>query len=192
MSMEQPVHVGVAEQGKLFALSGDTARALYHYREAIRMAVSQGAPEVYFRHYTQCVLEVLERVGSLAEVLEFCERAERHYRQSPPANPLARRDLASIHERKGVILLKLGKTAEAREALIGALALASVDSFDLPLTQVVLQWLRSGLHIDTRRLQLEQERRGYYVVRKGNVSPSLAIRLPDQSNVSTRTQSTRT
>ncbi len=183
---ERPAHIGIAEQGKIFALCGDSGRALHHYREAIRLAVTQGAPEVYFRHYTQCVLEVLEQLESYAEVLEFCDRAERHYEQNPPNNPLARRDLASLRERRGVILLKMEREAEARACLSAAVEIAKQDRFDLPLAQIVLQWMRSGLHIDARRLRTEQERRGYYVVRKGNVSPALAIRLPDQSNVSTR------
>lgn len=186
MSGQQPVHVGVAEQGKIYALSGDTPRALHHYREAIRMAVEQKAPEVYFRHYTQCVLEILEHSAAYPEVLEFCQRAERHYHEHPPDNPLARRDLASILERRGVVLVKMGQAVAAQEALRAALQIAREDGFDLPLANTVGQWLRSGLHIDPRRVKQEQERRGYYVVRRGNVSPSLAIRLPEQTDVSTR------
>ena len=54
------LHLSVAEHGKLCLLRGDVSEALRHFREAIRISVSAQAPEVFFRHYSQCVLEALE------------------------------------------------------------------------------------------------------------------------------------
>src|SRR5215212_2230092 len=94
------LHLGIAEQGKVHALKGDHGSALTHYREAIRMAVSSGAPEVFFRHYMECTLESLERMGSLREVLEYCDRAIAHYAELMPNSEeqraLIRADLVSI------------------------------------------------------------------------------------------------
>ena len=53
------MHLGIAEAGKVHALAGRHPEALRHYREAIRLAVSSKAPEIFFRHYSQCVLESL-------------------------------------------------------------------------------------------------------------------------------------
>lgn len=52
-SASHTVHLSIAETGKLFALKNNHVQALKHYREAIQLAVSSKAPEVFFRHYTQ-------------------------------------------------------------------------------------------------------------------------------------------
>lgn len=178
-SINQPaLHYRVAEQGKVYALGGEHAEALRHYREALRLASTGGEPEVCLRHYAWCVLESLERSGSYEEVIAFCERVEAHYAQQPPATELARLDLATHHERHGVALLKLGRTAEARAWLERAVGLAGADK--LPLASRVLSWVRSGLHVDPRRLAQEQERHRYWVVRPEAVNPSIALTLPPQ------------
>lgn len=46
------LHLSLAEHGKLCLLRGDG-------NEALRLCASARAPEVFFRHYTQCVLEAL-------------------------------------------------------------------------------------------------------------------------------------
>lgn len=171
------LHLGIAEQGKLFALKGDHGEALRHYREALRMAMSQGSPEVFFRHYTQCVLESLEHTGAWGEILAFCERAEAHYADNPPQHELARLDLASHRERRGVVLAKAGRTDEARAALEAAVAGAEADW--LPVGRKVLQWLQRGLTIDARRIGAEQQRHAWFIVRKDAVDPARAVRLPD-------------
>lgn len=170
------LHLGIAEQGKVHALAGDTAEALRHFREATRLAVNGGAEEVFFRHYTQCVLETLERMGAYDEVLAFCERAEAHYEENPPPHELAQLDRATIRQRKGVVLLKAGRKAEAREAL--RLAVAEAGRGRLPLAESVGRWLSTGLHVDMRRVESEQKRHDYFVVREDLVDRERAIPLP--------------
>lgn len=51
------LHAGVAEGGKLLALKGQHREALVCYREALRMARSVNAPQVFARHYLHCVLD---------------------------------------------------------------------------------------------------------------------------------------
>lgn len=174
------LHLGIAEQGKLHALAGDQKRALAHYREAMRLAVESGASEVFFRHYLECTLESLERMECFAEVLEYCDRALRHYAENPPANPLARLDLATVHQRRGAVLLKAGRPADARPALEAALELVRDAPEALPLARTLLRWLAGGLHVDARRVFAEQQRCGYFAVRSGNVLPARAIPLPGE------------
>lgn len=168
-------HLGFAERGKLHALAGDHREALIHYRAAIRLAVEQGAPEVFFRHYMECSLESLELLGSLREVLDYCERALAHYAARPPEHELARRDLAHVHLRRGVCLLKLGERDAARVSLEAALASGGGA---LPLATALLQWLRAGWHVDAARVLAEQRRHDYFTVRADQVDPSRALELP--------------
>lgn len=170
------MHAGIAEQGKVHALRGEHDEALRHYREAMRLAVEDGAPEVCFRHYTQCVLESLELLGAWEEILAFCERAEDHYADNPPPNPLAQLDLASIRERRAVVLLHQGHVDRALPVL--EQALEQLPPAALPLARTLHRWLRSGLRVDPRRLRQEQERHRYFVVRREGVDPRRAIALP--------------
>lgn len=170
------LHLGIAEQGKLHAVAGDHDEALRHYREAIRLAVGSGAPEVCFRHYTQCVLESLEHMGAWGEILAFCERVRAHYAANPPPHELACLDLASTHEREGVVLLKRGDAAAAKASL--ALAVEHAGPGRLPLSDELLGWLRRGMQIDARRIEQQQRRHRYFIVEREAIRPERAIRLP--------------
>ncbi len=174
--MTAALHVGIAEQGKLHALAGDHQEALRHYREAIRLAVASGSPEVCFRHYTQCVLESLERLAAWDEILAFCERVQAHYAANPPPHELARLDLAGAHERRGVVLLKRGDAPAARAAL--ALAVEHAGAGRMPLAEELLGWLRRGMQVDARRVQQQQERHRYFIVEREAVRSERAIPLP--------------
>ncbi|MBM9593564.1 hypothetical protein [Roseitranquillus sediminis] len=170
------MHLGIAEAGKAAALAGDHVEALRHYREALRLAVSSRAPEVFFRHYTQCALESLELAGHYGDVIAFCERAEAHYREIGVSNPLQRRDRGSILERKGIALIKRGDPAEGQAALEAAVAEAGTAT--LPVSETVLGWLRRGLRPDVRRLTELQRRQRYFTVRPGQVDADRARPLP--------------
>lgn len=170
------LHFRVAEQGKVLALAGRHDEALRHYREALRLAALHGGSDVCQRHYAWCVLESLERSGAHEAVISFCQRVEAHYQQQPPTSDLALQDLAAHHERHGLALAKLGRLSEARTRLESAVALAGAGR--LPLSERVLGWARSGLHVDARRITLEQDRHAYWVVRPDTVRPDVAVALP--------------
>ena len=170
------IHLGIAEQGKLMALKGDHREALRHYREAIRLAVSGKAPEIFFRHYTQCVLESLEHSESYDEVIRFCTDADAHYRKLNVTDDLHRRDHGSILERAGIVHLKAGRTEVGRAALEKAVQVAGADV--LPLAEEVLRWLSRGYAVDRARLHSAQQRHGQYVVRKEKVDKRIARQLP--------------
>jgi tetratricopeptide (TPR) repeat protein len=174
------LHMGIAEQGKLYALAGDHARALHYYRMAIQLTVQAGDPEIFFRHYLECVMESLEQTSALAEVLAYCDKAIALYDERPPANPLATADLASIHQRRGAVLLKMGEPAEARAALRSALAVTSEIGRALALAQTLLRWLDAGYHIDPARVLAEQRRTEYFSVRRETVDAQRAVLLNDE------------
>ncbi|MDJ0840337.1 MAG: peptidylprolyl isomerase [Acidobacteriota bacterium] len=171
------LHLGVAEQGKLFALEGNYTAALTQYREAMRLSVSQKAPEVFFRHYMTCSLEALEHMGAFEEVLAYCDKAVDHFNNHPPQHDLARADLADTYQRKGIVLLKSGHVEAARKALQTACRLAERTDHTLPLATTVLRWLQAGLHVSGDRLLQEQERCHYFSVHPDHVDPKRAINL---------------
>ena len=115
------LHMGIAEQGKVYALAGKHALALQYYRHAIHMAVQAGDPEIFFRHYLECVMESLEQMGAHVEVLAYCEKAVAFYGEHPPTNLLEQRDLAHVYERQGAVLLKSGDKEGAAAAFEQAL-----------------------------------------------------------------------
>ena len=178
MTNEHPaLHFGVAEHGKVCALRGDHVTALMHYREAMGMAARQQAPEVVLRHYLECALESLEHMEAYDELLTYCDRAVDHYREHPPQSPLAGFDLASIHQRRGVALLKQGHREEAARAFDTACAAAHSVEASLPLADTLRRWLRAQLTITPERLAAEQARHKYLSVRVDTVRPSRAVPL---------------
>jgi hypothetical protein len=176
------LHAGVAEHGKVCALRGEHVAALVHYRQAMSMAIGQRAAEVVVRHYLECALESLEHMAAHDEVLAYCDRAIEHYRARPPESALARVDLASIHQRRGIALLKLKRHDEAARALEAACATAQTAPAELPLSHTLLRWLAAKLTISAQRLAAEQARHRYFSVRPENVRPSRAVPLPGQAS----------
>lgn len=177
------LHMGLAEQGKVHALAGDHAKAMVYYREAIRMVTTQSAPEVFFRHYLECLLESLELMGAYKEVVGFCERAIQYHGTLKPVSDeqaaFMRYDLAHLHQRLGVIQYKQGLAQEARESFQKALNLARQGAFSLPLTDALYGWAVRGFRTDARRIAAEQERFAYFSVRRDTVDPKRAISLPE-------------
>jgi tetratricopeptide (TPR) repeat protein len=169
------LHVGLTEQGKLHALAGEHRAALAHYREAMAVAVRAGEPEVFFRHSLECALESLELLGAFDEVLAYCERAIAHYHQRPPEHAVATRDLAHVHQRRAVVLLKRGEREAARADLATCLRL---QPGGMPLAACLQRWLAGGLHFDVARIVAEQHRHQAFSVRRDTVAPERAIPLP--------------
>jgi tetratricopeptide (TPR) repeat protein len=166
MTPDPSAHLHLARTGQRAALDGDHTTALARYREAMHLAVSSGAPEIFFRHYLESAMESLELTGELDSVLEYCDRAIAHYAEHPPPHDLARLDLAAIHQRRGVVLLKRGDRDVAVAALGTAVELAEAVGHDLELARRLLSWLRRGLTVTTDRVISEQWRCNYFSVRE--------------------------
>lgn len=186
-------HLGVAEAGKCCALKGNHDEALRHYREAIKLAVSARAPEVFFRHYSQCVLESLELTGSYQDVLDYCEKADAFYQtlRQEPGNQrqVHARDHGSILERQGLIYAKLGDRKAAFASLEKARQIAGQHT--LGLTEQVIGWLQRGLHPDPARLTDAQRKHHYFSVRADQVDARRARPLPAATNAGPASHRTR-
>ena len=67
------LHYRIAERGKLFALDKNYKEALRYYPEALRLTQQEKDSELFFQHYSQCVMESLELSGAHNQVVSFCE-----------------------------------------------------------------------------------------------------------------------
>lgn len=135
----------------------------------MRLAVSSGAPEVFVRHYIEATMESLELMNEFGSVFAYCERAIEHYREHPPAHPVAWLDLASIHQRHASVLLKQGQVGPARVAFEQAIDIAARAPTRLPLAEALVSWLRRGLVVSPERVVAEQRRYRYFSVRPETV-----------------------
>ncbi len=174
------LHMGIAEQGKLHAVDGDHKLALQYYRRAMHMAVSAEDSEFFFRHYLECVMESLEHLGSFEDVLIYCEKALELYAKKPPEDPVSVRDLAHVHQRKAVALIKSGDVEAAAEPLREAVRLVREADQTIPLAEALLRWVDAGYRIDPARVLAEQKRHGYFSVRRDTVDASRAVKLPPE------------
>lgn len=174
--MSIALHIGVAERGKQLAVAGQHGEALRHYREAMQLVLKHQDPQIFLRHYTQCALESLEHMGAWDEVVSACENAEAHYLAHPPHDDVTRKDRASFLERAGVVLLRQEKTEEAISRFQQALHAAA--PIGMPLSNTLLGWLRTKLHLSKERLGSELERRKYWSVRAEGIRSQWAIALP--------------
>ncbi len=177
------LHLSIAEAGKIKALKGDHKGALKHYREALRLAVSSRAPEVFFRHYTQCVLESLELTGAYDEVLDYCINADAHYESLSLTSTIHRRDHGSILERQGLLELKQGEAEKGHKTLQKACAIAGEKA--LPLSEEIINWLQRGFSLDVSRIVTSQRKHNYFVVRSDQVDKKSASTVPTSTLIST-------
>jgi hypothetical protein len=168
--------LGIAEQGKLHALAGRHVDALRHYREALRLAMSCAACELFFHHCTQCIMESLELSGAHEAVADYCLRAEDHFAAVETDDLLVRRQRGANFERLAVSRLQTGDAGEAQELLAIAVDIAGKGA--LPLAEALLGWLRRGLTVGQAQLRSEQRHYRYFVVRKELVDPGIAVELP--------------
>lgn len=173
------LHMGVAMRGKMYAVEGNHSRALQYYRIAIRIAVEAKDPEIFFRHYLDCVMESLELTGAFDDVLAYCDRAIALYADKPPPNVVAQMDLAAIHQRRGVILLKKNDSKAARADLKSAIDIARNSGKPLTLAPTLLRWVDAGFALDAQRIVAEQKRCKYFNVRREQIDAANAIELSD-------------
>ncbi|GAA0743296.1 hypothetical protein GCM10009075_25890 [Sphingomonas trueperi] len=175
------VHIGIAEAGKMLAIKGRHKEALERYREALRLAQSAQAPDVFGRHYLQCVLESLEKLGDFVRVVDLATQAADAVGQRD--TPFHRRDRASLLERAAVARLRLDERDAARDGFAEALALAGREG--QPLSAMLLDWINRGLQITPVRIAEAQRKHGYWAVRAETVDPvraSRALTIPDSGS----------
>ena len=174
------LHMGIAEQGKMYALSGDHKMALLYYKNAMHLTVQAKDPEIFFRHYLEVALESMEILEYFDEVLAYTDKAIAMYDNNPPKDEIARIDLAHIYQKKGIALMKKAEVTAAKTALKQGIDLMKKEGHSLPLANTLYRWLASGFHLDPKRIIAEQNRNKYFSVRPETVDPKRAIKLPDE------------
>jgi hypothetical protein len=182
-------HLALAERGKLAAVKGDHGTALEFYRAALRMAQALAAPAPFARHYTDCILESLERSGQLRPALELCAAACTEMAGIERPGPLQRRDHATMLLRSAILLLRLDRGAEADLLLADAVAMARPGR--LPLAEELQGWRARAFAIPPDRLTEAQLRHGYYSVRADALRPDIARIAPDRAPRHLHEQETR-
>jgi tetratricopeptide (TPR) repeat protein len=169
------LHFGIAERGKLYQLEGNFKEALRHYREAIRLTQGLEGGEIFFQHYSQCVMEALELSGAYGEVTVYCDRFL-EFLEEKEESELVTRHTALILEKQAIQLLHQGETKEAAALLKEAQTLVGRGA--QPLTDELLNWAQRGYQISKRQITDLQKKNNYFIVRRDKVNPEMAIDLP--------------
>lgn len=172
----QKLHVGIAEKGKLYSLEGNYKEALRHYREAIRLVQNNKDNDLFFQHYSQCVMEALELSGAYDEVISYCEKFL-DFLEEKEETEFIKRHKAHILEKLAVQYLLKGSREDAlpylKEAQNG------IGKGVQPLTDDLLNWAQRNYQLTKKQITEVQKKYNYFIVRKDKVRPEYAIEIPD-------------
>lgn len=169
------IHLGIAEQGKLYALKNNHPEALRHYREALKMVSDHKAHELFAQHYLQCTMESLELSGAHDEVITYCHRVLEVMGPDKPASPFMMRHMAATLERLAVQHLYKEEKEEAREYLMRIKDIAGTGV--QPLADQLLNWVQRGYTIRPAQIKDAQKKHHYFIVQHGKVKSEIAIDL---------------
>jgi tetratricopeptide (TPR) repeat protein len=172
---KERMHYGVAERGKIFYLEGNHKEALRHFQDAIQMSVKNSSSDIFFQHYTNCVMESLEHLGHHQEVINYCEKFSEFLEEKGLEEPIIRKNYATTREKMAVQYLLMDDKAEALKLFKEATELMDKK---MPLCNDVLGWLQRGYNISIKQLRDTQHKHEYFAVRKDTVKPEMAIDLP--------------
>jgi len=169
-------HLRIAEYGKILQLNGDYKNALRHYKEALKMAQNSGASEIFFQHYSQCVMESLELSGSHQEVISYCEKYREFLGEKDQELPLIIKHFASILEKEAIQYLFLNEPEEALELLKAAQE--KIGRGKQKIADALLSWLQKGFQISRSQIIALQKKHEYFIVRAENINNAIAMELP--------------
>ncbi len=175
----QHMHFRIVEQGKIHALEGNHSEALRHYREGIRMCETEIGADFFFQHYGQCAMESLELMGAHQEVISFCEKTLAFLDDKKEQSDYLKKYYANIAERAAIQFLFLEDKAEAIHHFNEVKQLIGLKK--QPLTAQLLTWAQRGYTITKKQLTDTQKRFGYFIVRKENIKPEIAVQLPEMA-----------
>ncbi len=170
------LHVRIAERGKMHALDKNYKEALRHYKEALRIVQSQKDSELFFQHYSQCVMESLEQSGANNEVISFCENY-RAFLKEKETNDLVDKHNAFVCERQAIQHLLKEETDMALDLLLEAKT--SLKKHKQPITEQLLNWLQRGYSINKKQILGLQKKHNYFIVRQELINPDIAMDLPE-------------
>jgi tetratricopeptide (TPR) repeat protein len=170
------LHLGIAERGKMFALETNYTEALRYYREAIKMTQGQEGAELFFQHYTQCVMETLELSKAYDQVIAYCEKFIDFLENKEENSVLIDKHYATILEKMGVQYLL--KEEKATALPLFKAAQDRLGKGKQPLTDELINWIQRGYTISAKQISDLQKRHHYFIVQKETLKPDLAIDLP--------------
>lgn len=170
------LHYRIAERGKLHALDKNYKEALRHYKEAMKMSQQEKDSELFFQHYSQCVMETLELSGAHDQVIEFCENY-RAFLNEKEQNVLVRKHNAFVSERQAIQHVLREEQEEAKELL--QQVQKDLGRGRQPITDELLGWLQRGYKVSKDQLAQLQKKHNYFIVRKESVNPKIAMDLPE-------------
>lgn len=174
---EYHLHLRLVEQGKLYFLEGNYKEALRHYREGLMLCQKEPGADIFFQHYSQCIMEALELSGAYDEVISYCEKTRDFLEDQLENSEHARMYYAALLQREGIQYIKKEDKAMALELMKEAKEL-SVGTIP-PLTASLLNWLQRGFTISAKQLLDTQHLHMYFTVRKETVNPAIAMKLPE-------------
>ncbi len=175
--MEQNIlHYRIAERGKMHALDKNHKEALRHYKEALKLTQKQKDSELFFQHYSQCIMESLELSGAHDEVISFCENY-RNFLQEKEQDILVRKHNAFVGERQAIQHILKEEQEEAKELLLRIQK--DLGRGKQPMTDELLNWLVRGYRIKADQVRRLQQKHNYFIVRKESVNPKIAMDLPE-------------
>lgn len=169
-------HLGIAEQGKLDCMKGKYSKALHQFRQAIRLCAESKDSDVFFQHYSQCVMEVLELMKAHEEVIAYCDKIISHIEENAVEHNIAKKLMASTLERAGIQCVYLKEYENAKDYFKAAQDLLGKGV--LPLTDQLLVWVQRGLSIRDNQILSQQKKHGYFVIQKEKIKSEIAIEIP--------------
>jgi len=173
----QHMHYRIVEQGKVYALEGNYGEALRHYREGIRLCQRESNSDLFFQHYSQCAMEALELSGANEEVISFCDKTIDFLENKIEDSEYAKRYYSNLLERQAIQFLLQEEKAEAIQLFKRVHDLVGIKI--QPLTDQLLNWAQRGYTITSKQIKEAQTKYNYFIVRKENVNPAIALQLPE-------------
>ncbi|PTX59778.1 hypothetical protein C8N46_10888 [Kordia periserrulae] len=170
------LHYRIAERGKMHALDKNYKEALRHYKEAMKLTQQEKDSELFYQHYSQCVMETLELSGAYDQVISFCENY-REFLQDKEQNVLVRKHKAFVSERQAIQHV-LKEEQEEAKALLQDIQ-KDLGKGKQPITDELLGWLVRGYKVNKDQLTKLQRKHNYFIVRKESVNPKIAMDLPE-------------
>ncbi|WP_046758281.1 hypothetical protein [Kordia jejudonensis] len=172
----QMLHYRIAERGKMHAIDKNHKEALRHYKEAMKLTQQEQDSELFYQHYSQCVMESLELSGAHDQVISFCENY-RSFLQDKEQDVLVRKHNAFVSERQAIQHVLKGEQEEAKELLQEVQQ--DLGKGKQPITDELLGWLQRGYKVNKDQLTRLQKKHNYFIVRKESVNPKIAMDLPE-------------
>lgn len=172
------MHLRIAEKGKLLCLEGRYTESLMHLREAIKMIQNTTNSDIFFQHYSICVMEVLELSEAYDEVIAYCEKLIELIETANIKPELRDKYYAFIVERMAIQYVLKNDIEYAGELLMKVKA--KYKCSPMPITEQLLTWINKKYYLKKKQIQELEKINNYFIIRKDNVNPDIAIELPEE------------